>query len=340
VRQSSRFFFFFSFFFFFLFSQVREAEKSGAVLFHEAMDMIGGDLEKHPTSLEKIFRLFERAAAKGHEESIWISSVAQNVEKDKTALKNAFSKTEKPLGWYLAGELSDPCSQDQFNCMQKSAEGGYSWGRVKYSWFYKAGAFVEQDEEAYLELIQQAAEQSNPQALNELGYWFGWKRDIDKAISYFRAAAELGWKNSMDPLAGMLRNGEGCRRDSRQAAIWSATGGKSSVFWALLDQIRPDYGGPTDLDCNFDQVCYALGWGIYWYVHGSESWNQQTREHYTFDICCLIHYCSCVELQQESIFTFLMCWKRTIGVMDVGQMIAEMVWEGRADNLLKTFGKK
>jgi hypothetical protein len=52
---------------------------------------------------------------------------------------------------------------------------------------------------------------------------------------------------------------------------------------------------------------------------------------------CLDFYCSCVALQQKSIFMFLWYWNRTTGVKGPGQMIAQMVWEGREDKLVKGF---
>jgi hypothetical protein len=52
---------------------------------------------------------------------------------------------------------------------------------------------------------------------------------------------------------------------------------------------------------------------------------------------CIDYYCSCVELQQKSIFTFLWFWNRTTGVKGPGQMIAQMVWQQREDNLVKMF---
>ena len=54
---------------------------------------------------------------------------------------------------------------------------------------------------------------------------------------------------------------------------------------------------------------------------------------------CLDCYCSCAERQQDSICTFLLSWNRTIGVKDVGAMIGKLVWEGREENLLKSFRK-
>ena len=72
-----------------------EAEKSATVLFHEAIE------EFDPDDLNKSFKRFERAAAKGHEEAIWIVSVMKVVKMEKTALREAFAKTEEPLGYCL-----------------------------------------------------------------------------------------------------------------------------------------------------------------------------------------------------------------------------------------------
>jgi hypothetical protein len=137
-------------------------------------------------------------------------------------------------------------------------------------------------------------------------------------------------------LAEMLRDGEGCAKDLRQAVIWSALGGESYEFWDLLVDAL-ESGSTESLECDFDQLCYLLGWGLYWYQYGSEKWNEHDDEIKAFGERCLDYCCCCVELQQKSNFTFLLCWNRTTGVKPPGQMIAEMVWEGRQGNLVKTF---
>jgi hypothetical protein len=100
-----------------------------------------------------------------------------------------------------------------------------------------------------------------------------------------------------------------------------------------------------DLDCDFNQLCYSLGWGLYWYKYHSRSWHEQDDEDQVFGNRCLDYFCSCVELQQNSIFTFLLFWNHTTGgIKGPGRMIAQMVWEARAENLVNTFeesaGKK
>jgi hypothetical protein len=85
---------FFFFFFFFLFHKARDNAKSGSVLFDEGMK------EFIEREYKKSFPLFERAAAKGHQEAKWIVSVLKDVEMENSALEEAFAKTETPLGWW------------------------------------------------------------------------------------------------------------------------------------------------------------------------------------------------------------------------------------------------
>jgi hypothetical protein len=288
--------------------------------------------------LEQSFALFERAAAKGHEQSIWIVSVLKDVEMKKTAWKEAFATTEEPLGWYFAGLLSS--GRERFDLYKKSAEGGCSWGQVAYGGYFRYGRFVEQDEKVGVEWLEKAAKQNNPLAMEWLGHWFRDEgSDEQKAVSYYRAAADLGWENSMNWLARMFRNGEGCAKDLRQAVVWGAKGDRG-VFWDVLRDAKgaPESGATEDLDCDFDQLRYSLGWGLYWYMYGTISWKMKSDESKAFGNRCLVFYCSCVESQQKSIFTFLWIWNRTTGgVKGPGQMIAQMVWEGREENLVKTF---
>jgi hypothetical protein len=288
---------------------------------------------------EEQFQRFERAAAKAHEESIWILSVVQDVKMEVSALKEAFAKTEQPLGWYFAGELSR--RREQFEYYKKSAEGGCSWGQVGYGDYFRCGKFVEKDEKVYLEWVEKAVNQNNAEAKFWLGDWYRQEgEDKQKAVSScFLEASELGWKSAMCWLAIMLRDGFGCAKDLRQAVIWGAKGG-AHAFWNILaDAARALESRSTeDLDCDFDQLCYSLGWGLYWYQYGSADWQNLSGNGEAFAIRCLDYYCSCVELQQKSIFMFLLFWNRTTGgVKGPGQMVAEMVWEGREDNLVKLF---
>jgi hypothetical protein len=289
--------------------------------------------------LEESFARFERAAAKGHEEAIWITSVVKDVEMEWNALKEALVKTEKPLGWFLAGRFSE---WQSFDFYKKSAEGGCSWGQLWYAWYFEAAVYVEKDDNRSLEWREKSVSQNNPQAMYSLGNWFYEEGDDkEKAVSYYRGATELGWTGSMDSLARMLQSGDGCAKDLRQAAIWGGKG-NAQVFWKVLSDMQQALQSRTmeNLGGDFDQLCYTLGWGLFWYMYENQNWDQQRDENRVFGERCLDYYCCCVELQQKSILTFLLCWNRTTGVKGPGQIIVQMVWEQREDNLVQTFEER
>jgi hypothetical protein len=245
------------------------------------------------------------------------------------------------MGWYFAGKFLS--GRDKFDFFKKSAEGGCSWGQIVYGVNFKHGVFVEQDDQVHVDWLEKAANQNNPEAMYWLGDWF--RDDVDekqKTVSYFRAAAELGWENAMHYLAEMLSDGEGCAKDLRQAIMWSAKSGQPRLFWDPLESSKRlfESGATAVLDCDFHQLCYSLGWGMYWYVNGSEWLSFKSNGSKVFGNRCLDYYCSCVELQQKSIFTFLFFWNRTTGVKEPGRMIAQMVWEGRESEVLLIFGEK
>jgi hypothetical protein len=209
--------------------------------------------------------------------------------------------------------------------------------------YFKLGKIVEQDEKVFMEWLEKAANQNNPWAMECLGYQFQVEEkgnDKEKAFSYHHAAADLGWKKSMHFLAYMLSHEEGCEKDLRMrlAVIWLSKGSLKD-FWNVLGEAKQalESDRTKDLNWDFNQLCYTLGWGLYWYKFGTVEWNKRTKEEKAFDNGCLDYYCWCVELQQKSIFTFLLCWNRRTGIKGPGQMIAQMVWEQREDNLVDIF---
>jgi TPR repeat protein len=231
----------------------------------------------------------------------------------------------------LAAKLSKS-SDERYELCKKSAEAGCSWGQVEYAFYFRHG--VKKDEKAYSDQLFQAANhQRNPRAMCEFGDWFHRKKQYDQSLLYYRGAAELGWKAAMKNFSQMLQKGEGGVKDLRRAAFWYAKSGTSGFSVVVRDaRIALDGGKTEDLKCDFNQLCYTLGWGHYWHrlFH--------RYEEKTFVAHCLDYYCSCVELQQKSIFTFLMCWNQTTGgVKGPGQTIAKMVWKGKKNHLLKLF---
>jgi hypothetical protein len=275
--------------------------------------------------LEESFQRFERAAAKGHEESIWIGTVVKGLKMEKAVLKEAFGKTEDPLGWYLAGQFSE--KQERFDFWKKSAEGGCSWGQVEYGWFFKVNPDL-MDLKVSIEWIEKSVKQNNPLGTFILGDMIGENGDYAKTLRYFQAAAELGWNNAMTCLTGMYINGQGCERDLRRALIWSAQSEEVGPFWDVMARAKDTIAEQAETsNGNFDQLCFLMGWGMYWYRHGSKDWEEQEDDVKAFASECLDFYCSTIELQQKSIFTFLLFWNQTVGVKDVGVLIGKIVWE-------------
>jgi hypothetical protein len=286
--------------------------------------------------LEESFGRFEKAAAKGHEESIWISIVVKDAKMEKSALKEAFAKIEEPLGWFFAGKLSAVRGREQFDFYKKSAEGGCSWGQVAYGIYFKQeNDYVEVDENAFVEWSEKAANQNNPFGLMLRADRFRSAGESRKEFLGFCSVAELGFKRAMIWLGESILN-RGFAH-AGEAVMWFAKGHDPQQFFDIMDDARTAWDERGLVVCDFGNLCYWIGWGLYWYLHGTHDWNLLTNEQRVFGSSCLDYYCSCVELQQKSIWTFLLCWKETVGVYDVGMAIAEMVWEAREDNLVKRF---
>jgi hypothetical protein len=196
---------------------------------------------------------------------------------------------------------------------------------------------VEKDEKVYVEWLEKAVSQNNPIAMELLGHWLESKKDYEREISCYLSAVELGWVSSVPRLVKMLFEGIGCEKDMRQAAIWGARVNAGEMWQILYSALFDFMEGKTEcLGCNLDQLCYSLGYGLFWFIEWSMEVEKESRD---FGDGCRDYYCSCLELQQESIFTFLLCWNRTVGVKGPGKIIGKMVWEGRENNLIKVFGK-
>jgi TPR repeat protein len=323
-------------FFLLLCLQARDAAKSATVLFHEAMEEVcrGG------VELDDCLSLLEKAAAKGHEESIWILNVVKDVELYLEDWKKAFVATGEPLGWFFAGMMCAWPTKEQFEFLKLSAEGGCSWGQVGYGDYFEENdqneGIVEEDNNTYMEWLVTAANQNNPRAIEQLGRLFKNRGDFYSALEHHHRAAELGWENSMEQLVKMYRDGNGCEKDLRQAAMWSAQSDPEAFWNFLKDSLVTFLAGEKDnLNNDFDQLCYTLGWGLYWYEYDADEW-KKTDLNDLFGSRCLKYYCLCVELQQKSIVTFSLCWNKTVGAKAPGQLIARMVWAEREDNLMKS----
>jgi hypothetical protein len=294
------------------------------LLFHVALSKVGYWMEGGWEDKRGCGPLFTEAAEKGHEECLWVLEVIKGARPG--TWKKAFCNTNVPLGWYIGGKMCAFCSPEQLNLMQKSAEAGCSWGQLEYAAYFKSGVIVKQDRAAYLSWLEKAAEQDNPEALYRLGEWFAYQKDNKEATLQFEASAKLGWAAAMKKLAQRCSIGADCAVDRKQAVIWAAKG-KSKMLDAWLEDARRDFewGRTDDFDYNFNELCFALGWGLH--VHPSK---RKLPDLVTeFGARCIRYYLACIEAQRIAVMTFMLCWTRTLGVKDVGQIIGRMVWEDR-----------
>jgi TPR repeat protein len=184
---------------------------------------------------------------------------------------------------------------------------------------------VEKDEKVYGEWLEKAVNQNNPWAMDWLGVWFRYEgNDKEKAVSYFRAAAELGWKRSMGSLAEM-----GCVQDLRQAMIWGAKA-IDNTFYDVRRMVKKYLLNEERLEVlDFYEYCFWLGWGLYWHAEYDVSgW---------LDSNLLECYIACDTEQKKALTTFLVFWNQTTGVKGPGQMIGQMVWKAKGRKRLVRF---
>jgi hypothetical protein len=294
-------------------------------------------------SYEDSFALFDRAAGKGHKQAKWLLSAVKNVVRDRQALKEAFAKTETPLGWCLAGRCGHWGSEVAFSYTRKSAEAGCSWGMVELALYYQTGAgagLVEKNEKLFVKWLEKAVQVKDCAAIamDRMGHYLREQGDEEKALSYYQMAASLGWKVSMRWICFLLQRGP--KKDWGLAAYWGAKGSGGSFCELLIWAKEAFEKRETEaLDKEFDKLCYSLGWGLYWYLYETEGfdrlvWPGSKKRVIAFCKICMEFYLSMVELQRKSIFTFLWFWNSSVGVKDVGVIIGKMVWEEERESWL------
>jgi len=298
------------------------------------------------SDLRKSFKRFEEAAAKRHEDSLWLCNVVKEIDMDHNggmfwAVKKAFTATKCAMGWYWLGRL---CGRDQeaLECFKKSSDGGYSWGQVEYHRFFAMGRFVEKDEKIFVLLLEKAVAQNNPEAMYNLGKWYNSQEggeQCQKALLYYQAAATLGWKSGATSVAERLYTVQGNGEDLIQAIRWGSAG-DGDYFWSLVwDAFRAFQNKRVRgyLPSSFDLFAMELGKALYWntYSHWTRQEKKSLQE---FGVNCLDYYCTMMDIQQEVIMLFLLFWNEKTRVKTVGKMIGNFVWEGRYEVLIKKFG--
>jgi hypothetical protein len=273
---------------------------------------------------------FVRAADAGHEEARWVVRRWTGVEEKKEAWRKVFTESNTPLGLYLGGVCTDEVSVERLELLRESAARGNSWGQCAFARYYQYSypGHVDRNVAQWHALLYLAAAQNNPQAFDELG-------DIseESPLGYYRQAAELGW----DPAKGKLAMRYRQAGEMALGIRWGAQV-EGGGFMSQLNDVNNGHFTKLPLKKKqYDTICYNLGWGLFWYQYGGDFGRGYDDSVRAFGETCLDYYCSCVELQQKSIFTFLLFWNQSVGVKDLGVMIGKMVWEEREENLVKNF---
>jgi hypothetical protein len=303
--------------------KAREAAKSATVLFHEAMEQ----LIRHEKTMENQLEQFEKAADKGHEAALWMRSILNGVEKEQSVVKEAFAKSEEPLGWYFAGELCWGNElEEQVALFKKSAEGGCSWAIIALELQRKSTDWHEGP--SYQESVKEAIDLRNPKAMRMRGSDQLYAKMYEEAHKDYLASAKLGWRAAMDGLMMVHRDGLLGDVDFAQALWWCGRAKKEYNFNQLVERIRSAYlKGQIDADKKNEVFC-RLGEAMYWQFERPLAYKGRFLEENALMAKCLEFYLECVDLECRSIYTFLLCWNLlTRGVKGPGQIIAKMVYE-------------
>lgn len=352
----------------------RKKLKSGEEFFFDAMRKF----EKNESLIKQKFKRFKKAAKRGHKESQWIVNVVKSAENYKKAtLREAFAKTECPIGWYFAGQLCDE-QEDIVNnrlvYFKKSNEGckghpSYSWAAVKCAHLFRENNFPldEKNHRLYGNLLSETVSKwpNNPHGLLLLSFWHlnsysrYANRDSDDdsddhncdpnlilARKYCLTAAQLGWKNAIGTLSEFFYYGDGGKQNLIEAIRWSANG-QTGKFCNMLKKVYKFFDGLFDDDEEFEiwvdgnTLAWELGRGLFWYMQGLIE-KGLDQDEIDFGTSCLKYYCDSIDLQQKSIYTFLWCWNKVfnedfLDSKKLGRFIAQMVWDGRQENFIQDY---
>ena len=120
-----------------------------------------------------------------------------------------------------------------------SADRGDAKGQFSYATFLHDGLGVEKNDAAALEYWQKSADQDYPAALAILGLCMlnglcGVEKDPEKAVAYFKKAAELGHGDSYFHLAMTYRDGIGVEKNAALAEKYLVMAAEKKVPIACL----------------------------------------------------------------------------------------------------------
>jgi len=117
-------------------------------------------------------------------------------------------------------------------------------------------AFNRGDLPGAMALYEKAAEAGSPEAQARLAYLLDYAEDNEKAVFWYRAAAEQDYPDGIAGLAAMYAKGEGVAQDSRKARELFEKAGEAGHAGSIRVLIRAYEKGELDLEKDPAQVAY------------------------------------------------------------------------------------
>ena len=203
---------------------------------------------------------FRRAAEKGNIEAMYLLG--------EVFLLAEENSKHPDITWFIREDevyRDVRCAFYWFNrCYERSKYDDFDWripGNVMRERlrFYGFGFDLNEDEtfEYFLEAIKLPRRE---EIIYQIGRKYfrgtgGKKKDIGKAIHFFRCAAELGSNVAACMLGEICRNGEGVRRDIGNAVFWYKKTLERDYLKAMY-KIGKMYRNGDGVEKNLEKACY------------------------------------------------------------------------------------
>jgi len=239
--------------------------------------------------------LFQEAASKGHKESQWICNVLKNIDiNDINLVARTLEATSSPIGWYWAAAAYYCTTEKKCKLLlEKSANTGFIPAIIHSTWHLKRR-----------QRVNVLKDINHPRAWMMLGQYLG-------STDYLLRAVNQGCAHSAKLLVYYHIDIIDCLFISEWIETISSF--KNKLFERCVDYIVSN----QHFDLG-DFVYMHMGKGMYWH------------DYPTAPITLFYnYYCENIDIQQESLYLFLLIWKTFFGPKDVGTLIAKYVWKDR-----------